>query len=174
ALTGGANKPAPARNTLPEETVSRIVLPINDKQHVTIQRLKVATNEKGSTWRGLIEETGEKAVLMWWKDGHLSGVFGYKGHIYTIVNMGGDIHAGVESDPKMMPPDHAPEKADNARSPADNAAKQSPPKVEPPPPPPQVKPFPDAERQALESKKIIIDVMLLYTPKAASRYIRDP
>jgi len=29
------------------------------------------------------------------------------------------------------------------------------------------------QRQALETKKIIIDVMLLYTPKAASRYIRD-
>src|SRR5262249_59279706 len=32
----------------------------------------------------------------------------------------------------------------------------------------------DADRQALEDKKIAIDVMILYTKKAASRYIRDP
>ena len=111
---------------------------------------------------------------MWWKDGHLSGVFGYKGHIYTIVNMGGEVHAVVETDPKMMPPDHSPEKADNARPPADRAAAQPEATAKPPPPPPQVKPLSDAERLALEAKKITIDLMLLYTQKAASRYIRDP
>ena len=175
ALTGGANTPVPAGNSPPEDTVSRIVLPINDTQHVTIRRLMVVATDKGSTWRGTIEETGESAVLMWWKDGHLSGVFGYKGHIYTIVNMGGEVHAVVETDPKMMPPDHSPEKADNARSPEDRAAAQPESTAKPPPPPPpQVKPFSDAERLALEAKKITIDLMLLYTPKAASRYIRDP
>jgi hypothetical protein len=174
ALTGGANKPVPAGNSPPGDTVSRIVLPLNDTQHVTIQRLKVVTTDKGSTWRGTIEETGESAVLMWWKDGHLSGVFGYKGHIYTIVNMGGEVHAVVETDPKMMPPDHAPERSDNARPPGDRAAARPEATAKPPPPPPQIKPFSDAERLALEAKKITIDVMLLYTKKAASRYIRDP
>ncbi len=173
ALTSGANQPAPAGGTPPQDAVSSIVLPINDTQHVTIKRLKVSTTEKGSTWRGLVEETGESAVLMWWKDGHLSGVFGHKGHIYTIVNMGGEVHAVVETDPKMMPPDHAPEKADSARHPGDEAATQ-PKAPEPLPPPPQVKPFSDAERLALEAKQITIDLMLLYTAKAASRYIRDP
>ena len=173
ALTSGANKPVPAGSSPPQDSVSRIVLPINDTQQVTIQRLKVSATEKGSTWRGSVEETGESAVLMWWKDGHLSGVFGYKGHIYTIVNMGGEVHAVVETDPKMMPPDHSPEKADNARPPADRAAAQ-PEATAKPRPPPRVKPLADAERQALEAKKITIDLMLLYTQKAASRYIRDP
>jgi metallopeptidase family M12-like protein len=174
ALTGGANKPVPAGNSPPEDSVSRIVLPINDTQHVTIQRLKVVTTDKGSTWRGSIEETGESAVLMWWKDGHLSGVFGYKGHIYTIVNMGGEVHAVVETDPKMMPPDHAPERSDNARPPGDRAAAPQPQATAKPAPPPSIKPFSDAERLALEAKKVTIDVMLLYTKKAADRYINNP
>jgi hypothetical protein len=174
ALTNGANKPVPAGSAPPEDSVSRIVLPVNDAQHVTVRRLTVVTTDKGSTWRGTIEETGESAVLMWWKDGHLSGVFGYKGHIYTIVNMGGEVHAVVETDPKMMPPDHSPEKADNARPPQDRAAAQPESIAKSPPPPPQVKPLSDAERLALEAKKITIDLMLLYTQKAASRYIRDP
>ena len=37
-----------------------------------------------------------------------------------------------------------------------------------------VAPFPDAERQALEAKQIVIDVMLLYTPKVVDTYIRNP
>ena len=60
-----------------------------------------------------VEETGESAMLMWWKDGHMSGVLGYKGHIYTIENMGDAVHAVVEVDPKKMPPDHAPPSADS-------------------------------------------------------------
>jgi hypothetical protein len=41
-------------------------------------------------------------------------------------------------------------------------------------PEPSVVPFIDAERKALEAKKITIDVMILYTKNAAKHYIRDP
>jgi len=41
-------------------------------------------------------------------------------------------------------------------------------------PEPAVSPFSDAERKALEAKKITIDVMILYTKFAASHYIRHP
>ena len=37
-----------------------------------------------------------------------------------------------------------------------------------------VAPFADAERQALEAKKITIDLMILYTRNVAKHYIRDP
>jgi peptidyl-Asp metalloendopeptidase len=37
-----------------------------------------------------------------------------------------------------------------------------------------VAPFDDAQRQALEAKSIVIDLMLLYTKKVADSYIRDP
>ncbi|HXE68786.1 MAG TPA: M12 family metallo-peptidase [Hyphomicrobiaceae bacterium] len=151
-----------------EEALGRIVIPLNDKQHVTVERVKAVTTEKGTTWRGKVAETGESAVLMWWKDGRLSGVFGYKGHIYMIVNMGGDVHAVLETDPTQLPPDHSPS-SDRADAGAGRAL--LPASV---PPPPDIKPLDEIERKKLEAKDITIDLMLLYTRKPTSRYIRDP
>src|SRR5262245_19417257 len=151
-----------------DDQVGKIVIPLNDKQHVTVERIKAVSSDKGTTWRGRVEETGESAVLMWWKDGHLSGVFGYKGHIYMIVNMGGDVHAVLETDPTQLPPDHAPS---SDRADARGGAKLIPVSL---PPPPDIKPLDEIERKKLEAKKITIDLMLLYTRKPASRYIRDP
>jgi hypothetical protein len=70
-----------------------------------------------------------------------------------------------------MPPDHAAGKPT-----ADPRADLRPdaPATAAPVSPPKVKPFNDADRQALEAKKIVIDIMILYTPRAASHYIRDP
>ena len=53
--------------------------PSTTRSKSPFQRLKVSATEKGSTWRGSVEETGESAVLMWWKDGHLSGVVRLQG-----------------------------------------------------------------------------------------------
>jgi peptidyl-Asp metalloendopeptidase len=170
ALTGDADRSSLAGGRPPEDAVSRIVIPINDAQNVTVRRERARTTETGTTWRGAVEETGESALLMWWKDGHLSGVFGYKGRIYTIVNMGAEVHAVVEADPKKMPPDHAPSadayRAFGDRAPArpKTATKQS----------ADIAPLSDAERLTLEAKKVTIDLIILYTKKAASRYIRDP
>ena len=151
-----------------DDALGRIIIPLNDKHNVTVERVKAVTTEKGTTWRGKVSETGESAVLMWWKDGHLSGVFGYKGHIYMIVNMGGDVHAVLETDPTQLPPDHSPS---SDRADARASAALIPVSV---PPPPDIKPLDEIERQKLEAKDITIDLMLLYTRKPASRYIRDP
>src|SRR5215510_14978773 len=45
-----------------DDQAGKIVIPLNDKQHVTVERIKAVTSEKGTTWRGLVEETGESAV----------------------------------------------------------------------------------------------------------------
>jgi hypothetical protein len=169
ALTGG-KKTAGSGSTAPDDATSRIVIPINDNQQVTVIRTKHARTEKGLTWRGAVEETGESAVLMWWQDGRVSGVLGYKGRIYTVESMGGDVHAVIEVDPKKLPPDHAT-KADNP-APGDQAARREPPP--PAPPAPKVEPISEADLKALEAKQIVIDVMILYTKKVISRYIRDP
>jgi hypothetical protein len=180
ALMGGEDKSKPADGT-PGEAAPTIVVPIKDDQSVTVRRIRATTTADGYTWRGVVEETGESAVLMWWKDGRLTGVLGYKGHIYTVVNMGGEVHAVIEVDPRKMPPDHAavsPKSTANSSLRDDRAAvrdaiaKQQPPPA--PAPPPPVKPFSDAERRALEAKKITIDVMMLYTKKPSSRYIGNP
>ena len=38
----------------PRKRLGRIVIPLNDKQHVTVERLKAVTTEKGTTWRGKV------------------------------------------------------------------------------------------------------------------------
>jgi hypothetical protein len=166
ALTAGEKRKG--AGGVAEEGLGRIVIPLNDKQHATVERVNAVTTEKGTTWRGKVSETGESAMLMWWKDGRLSGVFGYKGHIYMIVNMGGDVHAVLETDPTQLPPDHSPS-SDRADARAGRAL--IPASV---PPPPDIKPLDEIERKKLEAKDITIDLMLLYTRKPASRYIRDP
>jgi hypothetical protein len=171
ALTIGADLPATTGRSPPEKTVSRIVIPINESQQVIVQRKEAVTTAKGTSWRGIVEETGENALLMWWKSGRISGVFAYKGHIFSIENMGGEVHAVVETDPKKMPPDHAPTTSDHVRSTDDRVAAQL---ETPRGQAPKIKPFSEAERRALEAKKITIDLMILYTPKAASRYLRGP
>jgi peptidyl-Asp metalloendopeptidase len=165
ALTAGEKKKPGA---VLDEAAGKIVIPINDTRLVTVERTKAISSEKGTTWRGRVAETGESAVLMWWKDGHLSGVFGYRGHIYMIVNMGGDVHAVLEADPSQLPPDHAPS-SDRADAGGDRAV--LPVSVRPPP---DIKPLQEIERKQLEAEKVTIDLMLLYTRKPANRYIGDP
>jgi hypothetical protein len=177
ALTGGSDASTAASGT--PASAAAIVLPVNDNENVTVQRLGVTSTEQGCTWNGIVQETGESAVLMWWKDGRLTGVLGYKGHIYTVVNIGGEAHAVIEVDPHKMPPDHAAPISRTAESRAQFANRErakgaNAQQAAAAPPRPKVAPFSDAERRALEAKDITIDVMILYTKKVASRYIRDP
>jgi hypothetical protein len=73
--------------------------------------------------------------------------------------------------PSKLPGDHPPA-ASRDSVPAPNADE------EPEPAPAHVEPavaaFAAADRLALEAKAVTIDVMLLYTARAAKHYIRDP
>ncbi len=150
-----------------EDRFAKVVLPVSDDTDVTLVRTRpTVKNERGFTWTGEVEGSGERAVLMLWKDAHLSGYFGYKGRVFMVNHVAGEVHTMAEIDPRKLPADHASGAQDKTSAP--------PPVPAPMPPEPQVAPFPDAERQALEAKKITIDVMLLFTKKAASHYLRDP
>jgi len=143
---------------------AKLVLPLADGKVATLVRTRPTIETEGAfTFRGEVEETGERAVLMLWKDGHLSGYFGYRGRVFMINHMGGDIHAMAEMG---LPPDHAPAATDL------NPSKPVTPRS--PTPEPTVAPFLVAEREALEAKKITIDVMLLYSKNAASLHIGNP
>jgi hypothetical protein len=157
-----------------EDPYAKVVLPLSDGKDIILVRTRPTDQtEGGFTWSGEVEDTGERAVLMLWKDGHLSGYFGYKGRIFTVNHVGADVHIMAELDPGKLPPDHAPGSGKSTDPTSrDIPAKPGPlvqPRAEP-----AVPPFRDADRQALEAKKITIDVMLLYTKNAASHYIRDP
>jgi hypothetical protein len=155
-----------------EQAPTRVVLPITATKSITLERVRYTSDERGCTWHGIVAETGESALLMRWNDGHITGLVGYKGRIYTVSSLGGQLHAVVEMDPRQMPPDHAAPKP--TADPRADLRPDAPAKVAAVATPPVVAPFPDSERQALEAKKIVIDLMLLYTKKAASRYVRDP
>jgi peptidyl-Asp metalloendopeptidase len=156
ALTGG-----------PNDGTSRIMIPINDNQPITLVRSSAVRTDKGVIWRGTVEDTGESAVLQWWKDGHMNGLFSHKGHIYMVMNMGADLHAVLETDPKMMPPDHA-SSSDNSHKDNGRTESLTSPSL------PKVEPITSAQLKELEAKKIVIDVMILYTKRVASHYIRSP
>lgn len=148
---------------------AKVMLPLSDTQNITlVRKYPVVKTQGGVTWSGEVEGTGERAVLMLWRDGHLSGYFGYKGRVIVVNHIGGDIHTMAELDPAKMPPDHQ----QGNQAGRDSQSPAAP--LQPPPPEPAVAPFSDAERQALEAKHIVIDVMLLYTHKAAKHYIREP
>jgi hypothetical protein len=109
-----------------------------------------------------VEDTGESGILLWWKDGRLTGEFGHKGHIFTVMNMGGELYAVLEADPKLMPPDHPSDSSGDGWALAGG------------PPMPKVEPISSSELKALEAKTIVIHVMMLYTKRAASHYMLGP
>jgi hypothetical protein len=129
--------------------------------------VRYVSDERGCAWRGVVAETGESAVLIRWNDGHITGVVGYKGHIYTVSGLGGKLHAVVETDPRKMPPDPSTPKP--TADPRADWRPDAPVKSVDAAPTPAATPLSDAERQALEAKQVVIDVMLLYTIRAASR-----
>jgi hypothetical protein len=155
--------------TYPE---GKIVLPVAQGRNITLIRTETTVKtQKGLSWRGLVEGTGEKAALMLWDDGRLSGYFAHNGRLFSVTNIGGDIHALAEMDAAKLPPDHPPTPQSTSAdfSPIDRSTT-----ARPASPEPEVSLFSDAERRELEAKKIIIDVMILYTKFAASHYIRHP
>jgi len=164
--------PAESQTSTKPQAPSTVVLPISSTQNITLQRVRHSTDERGCTWNGIVAETGESALLMRWNDGHITGLVGFKGRIYTIEGLGGQLHAMVEVDPRKMPPDHgAPKPTADPRA---ELRPDAPVKTVELASPSAVSPLSEADRQALEAKKIVIDLMLLYTKKAASQYVRDP
>jgi hypothetical protein len=183
---------------------ARIVIPFNDSERITAVRKTISKKGGGWTWRGEIEDTAEPVLLMWWKGGKFTGIFTYRGRIYTLRNIGGDLHAIVESEPDKLPPDHSPVASRNGQTtaltddplvsrgegavmraaPAKNDhesnkdlvgtakaffAPAGVPALQPMSG--KVVPLSGAKRRQLAAKQVTIDVMVLYTPKVAKKYL---
>jgi Metallo-peptidase family M12B Reprolysin-like len=173
---------------------ARVVIPFNDEQRITAVRKSIEKKGEGWTWRGEVEGTGEPVMLMWWKGGKFTGLFSYRGRIYTLRNMGGDIHAIVETDPDKLPPDHGPVASQEGRA-ADlkddplvargEGAAMRPAVAQDGRAtfsealismvkglsPTQIVPLPAAKRRQMLANKVTIDVMILHTPKVAKKYV---
>jgi len=155
----------------PEQGNSSLIIPLGDRQ-VHLVRTSATRTEKGVIWKGTVADTGETAMLQWWKDGRLCGLFGYRGHIYTVMNMGGDLHALLEFDPEKMPADHP--KTVSADIPDSGAPQPPRAQLGVAPALPKVEPLSPDQLKALEAKNIVIDVMMLYTKRAASHFMLKP
>jgi len=67
ALTNGIPLPSvPEKGRAP----SKIVLPIDASTNITLERVRYVSDERGCSWRGVVAETGESALLMRGNDGH--------------------------------------------------------------------------------------------------------
>jgi hypothetical protein len=193
--------PALAAGTVAADLVdrwltTRVVVHLNDKQKITVRLTSTATRDSGTTWRGETVETGEPALLMGWKDGRSSGMFAYRGRVYTFqksTGADGKVRAVAELDPERMAAQHQAMNAQasqpkekslisrsitsllqrRARTAEDQqgarlaAATADVGRFAAPP----ISPISIAQRQELAAKKTTIDVMVLYTKKAASNYV---
>jgi len=192
------HNPKSAIGRRPATLISKIVLPLSDTESITVRRTSIDMKKDGCTWRGEIEGTGEAVLLMWWRSGQFNGMFTYRGRMYSLMNMGGEVHAVVETDSGKMPPDHGamparPQSADvkddppvargdgammrphdrsNLRDRQDSigGAAQKEDSV-PDSLQPTIAPLPAAKRRAMAAKNIAIDLMVLYTTKVISKYI---
>ena len=174
---------------------TRIVIHLNDKERVAVRLTSVATRQNGTAWRGETEGTGEPALLMAWSGGRSSGMFAYRGRIYTfdkLTTIDGKIRAVAELDPERMQVQHdAMHSQPSAQREASIFARgvtsfvrraraaqdhqHSHPAARPEDTAstaaPEIQPLSPAQRQELVARKTTIDVMVLYTRKVASKYV---
>jgi peptidyl-Asp metalloendopeptidase len=149
---------------------AEVKLPFRGGTITLLRKASTPRSDGSISWRGEVAETGEPAALMVWNNAPLTGYFAYDGTIFTIENAGGGVNIFAEMDPRKLPADHpSPASSrDNLPSSGPSASRRPVPTL------PKVAAFPAADRQALEVKKITIDLMMLYTGNVAKRYVRDP
>jgi hypothetical protein len=158
ALTKPANDREPAQ----------IKVPITEKTVLTITRTSVEESSGMLVWRGTVDGTGARVMLLWWLDGRMAGTIQHGGHIYSIRQMGGDMHAIVEMSEDQMPTEHG----------------TMPSRLRTPDPRLQDEPLVEGQRtrsaavppSAIQGEaegaagEVTIDVIMAYTPKAARNY----
>src|SRR5215831_17973446 len=101
ALTKDANAQGPAKDA------ARITVALGDDRSLSIRRTSVAVRSDMCLWRGVVEETGAPATLMWWPGGKMAGTVQHQGRLYSIRHLGGDLLAVVEMGEDRMPQEHA-------------------------------------------------------------------
>jgi hypothetical protein len=99
-------------DTRPTTARPKLLLSLAEGKAVTAVRTSIVPIAGGYAWHGAVDETGEPVTLLWWPSGKMAGSVTYKGHVYAVHDLGNSMHAVVEMNPKMMPPEHAPMSAD--------------------------------------------------------------
>jgi hypothetical protein len=69
-----------------ERRLARLALPLADGGKIKLAMTRpLLWSDRGLTWRGIIEDTGERTILMLRRDGQLSGYFAYQGSLFRVA-----------------------------------------------------------------------------------------
>jgi Metallo-peptidase family M12 len=165
----------------------KLTVALSDNTVLTIARTSIDIKPNLCIWRGEVEQTGGLVTLMWWPNGQMAGTVQDQGKIYSIRHMGGQFYAVVELSTERMPQEHA-SLPSSLRS-SDPSLRDDPlvqqgdtsllRRVMTARRPPQPQPRQRAsaagkgapgQQPAPSGKAVVIDVIVAYTPKAASNY----
>jgi Metallo-peptidase family M12 len=157
---------------------STISVSMRDGHSVRIDLAEGTATANGCLWNGTVSETGEAAILMAWNDGRLTGSICYRGKILAIAASDRKLAAAPEFEPKLASASHAlagklPLWFRSADRSALASAADLREREDQPAPTRVTLPFSDRQRAALEARKVTIDLMVLYTRRAGSRYVLD-
>src|SRR5262252_3795407 len=174
ALTKDASAAGPARDT------ARSTVALSDEKTLSIRRTSVEVRSDMCVWRGVVEETGAPATIMWWPGGKMAGTVQHQGRLYSIRHLGGELIAVVEMGEDRMPQEHA---AMSPRPRADDPTLRDDPLVQQGDasalrPKPSNAPVETKAAERADKKPsppsgggdVTIDVIVAYTKKAASNY----
>src|SRR5262245_63723202 len=174
ALTKDASAAGPAKDA------ARITVALSDEKSLSIRRTSVEVRSDMCVWRGVVEETGAPATIMWWPGGKMAGTVQHQGRLYSIRHLGGELIALVEMGEDRMPQEHAAmsprPRVDDPTLRDDPLVQQGDastlrPKAAAPTNPEKAPERTDKERtQAAPSGNVTIDIIVAYTKKAASNY----
>jgi hypothetical protein len=81
---------------------SRLALQLSARTSVTASR----NNAEADAWRGAVDGTSGTVTLIRSGNGSISGTVQHDGRYYAIRPLGDHLHAIVELDQELMPPDH--------------------------------------------------------------------
>ena len=176
-----------------KDGLPQIFVTLGDDTVLTINRTSVDIKPDRAIWRGTVEGTGARVTLMWWPNGKMTGTIRNEGHIHAIRHIKDHVYAIVDMSEEKMPQEHAPMpermRASHPTLNDDSLVKQgdastlkgmtsgtrAPSRAQANTKQqlayaPTSKPATAKEEASPAAKDIIIDVIVAYTPKAASHY----
>jgi peptidyl-Asp metalloendopeptidase len=162
----------------PGKDAARITVALSDDTSLSIRRTSVEVRSDMCVWRGVVEETGAPATIMWWPGGKMAGTVQHQGRLYSIRHLGGELIAVVEMGEDRMPQEHA---AMSPRLRADDPTLQDDPLVRQgdagalrpktgPGNSAPIEPKPSERADKEPAGNVTIDIIVAYTKKAASNY----
>jgi len=179
ALTKDASAAGPAKDA------ARITVALSDEKSLSIRRTSVEVRSDMCVWRGVVEETGAPATIMWWPGGKMAGTVQHQGRLYSIRHLGGELIALVEMGEDRMPQEHAamsprprvddPTLRDDPLVQQGDASALRPKAATATRPAGEAKPAERTDKErasahAAPSGNVTIDIIVAYTKKAASNY----